>query len=122
MRILRGVRFSTIAVAGIVSGFIFAGASPSTVFAASTVVQDNVKAFVACRNTTPGDYCDAIRAYVFVDPMISVQHQATVTDSSGLVIPPGGSVSCGEQVIIQRANNNTPPLAPTGATITSTAL
>jgi hypothetical protein len=94
--------------AGIIGALAVFGISFSFTFAASTIVQDNVKGFVACQTGagsnnegcssgggTTGD------AFEFVDPSISVQYQATVVDSAGQVIPPGGSVSCGTQVTLK---------------------
>ncbi len=98
-------KFSVARIGASIIGVIFVMGIPvANTFAASTIVQNNVKAFVAC--LTYLDNCDSTRAYVFVDPSISVQYQATVVDATGQVIPPGGSVSCGAQVTLQCGKHN----------------
>jgi hypothetical protein len=71
--------------------------------AASTVSNLNVHGIVSCAHLSGARCIDknGSNAFAFYDPNISVQYQAQVTDANGQVIPPGGSVSCGEKITLQ---------------------
>jgi hypothetical protein len=49
-----------------------------------------------CIQTTSAEYM-----FAFEEPSVSVQYQASITDASGQVIAPGGSVSCGTKITLQ---------------------
>jgi hypothetical protein len=96
MRILYVLRFAATAVASLVLVCV----SFSSAQAASTITQTSIKGGVgAC--TGGNQPCGGPSSYGFVDPDITVQYNAQVENGSGQIIPPGGSVSCGQQITLQ---------------------
>jgi hypothetical protein len=96
MKVVRLTRF----VAPLVAAFMLVFCFFSLANAASTVVNVNVTGVVAC-DTSQTLCASWNKAWGFINPSISVEYNAQIENSSGQIIPPGGTVPSGTQITLQ---------------------